>query len=195
MRTKEGNKEKDILEAAVKVFAESGFHRSKISKIAELAKVATGSVYVYYENKYDILRKIFEKLWNRLHRELTTIADDKSLTPEEKVDLMIEKLVDTFTEEPELSIVFVNEQHTLLEGDDEMSVRYYTAYYKAMDRVFTEGIEKKVFNSNIDMRVFKDFMFGALRNIIHNQARKTLNVPVDKIKRSIQIMIKNGLKI
>ncbi len=91
MRTKEGNKEKDILEAAVKVFAESGFHRSKISKIAELAKVATGSVYVYYENKYDILRKIFEKLWNRLHRELTTIADDKSLTPEEKVDLMIEK--------------------------------------------------------------------------------------------------------
>ncbi len=76
-----------------------------------------------------------------------------------------------------------------------MSVRYYTAYYKAMDRVFTEGIEKKVFNNNIDMRVFKDFMFGALRNIIHNQARKTLNVPVDKIKRSIQIMIKNGLKI
>ncbi len=38
MRVKEGAKEEAILRAAVKVFAQRGYHEAKISSIAEKAK-------------------------------------------------------------------------------------------------------------------------------------------------------------
>ena len=46
MRVKEGNKEKDIIEAAISIFAKDGYRNAKISKISDAAKVATGSVYI-----------------------------------------------------------------------------------------------------------------------------------------------------
>ena len=90
MRPKEGHKEEDILEAAIKVFAEEGFHDAKISKIAKRANVATGSVYVYFKNKDDLLIKIFQSIWEQLYIELRDIAANKGLSPIEKVDSMLE---------------------------------------------------------------------------------------------------------
>ena len=48
-----------ILEAAIKVFAEKGFHQSTISQIARQAGVADGTIYLYFKNKDDILVHFF----------------------------------------------------------------------------------------------------------------------------------------
>ncbi|MCJ7684223.1 MAG: TetR/AcrR family transcriptional regulator, partial [Desulfobacteraceae bacterium] len=60
---KRKNKEKyhRIIEAATKVFAKKGFYQSKISEIAKEAKVAVGTIYIYFENKDDILISLFEE--------------------------------------------------------------------------------------------------------------------------------------
>ena len=124
MRLKEGNKEKDILEAAVKVFAEEGFHKAKISTIAESAGVATGSVYLYFKNKDDLLNTIFQGLWERLYDELKIISDNKVLSPGEKIDAMLDLVFDIFTENPSLALVFVNEQHNLMRNNKEGFISY-----------------------------------------------------------------------
>ena len=50
-----------ITEAAVEVFAERGFHSSRVSEIARRAGVADGTIYLYFKNKEDILLSIFEE--------------------------------------------------------------------------------------------------------------------------------------
>jgi len=50
---------KQILDAAIFVFAEKGFHTTRVSDIAERAGVAYGLVYHYFRNKDEILRVIF----------------------------------------------------------------------------------------------------------------------------------------
>lgn len=50
-----------ILEAAIEVFAEKGFHRARISDIARRAGVADGTIYLYFRNKDDVLLTIFEE--------------------------------------------------------------------------------------------------------------------------------------
>jgi TetR/AcrR family fatty acid metabolism transcriptional regulator len=67
MRRKSGDKEKSIANAAIKVFARDGFHGAKITRIAEEAGVATGSVYLYFKNKESILKHLFSQLWQELH--------------------------------------------------------------------------------------------------------------------------------
>jgi len=50
-----------ILDAAIDVFAEKGFHHARISDIAAKAEVADGTIYLYFRNKDDVLITIFEE--------------------------------------------------------------------------------------------------------------------------------------
>ena len=59
-------KEKLILESAIKLFMEKGFHATKMDDVAKGAKISKGLTYFYYKNKEDlymaVTRKAFEGL-------------------------------------------------------------------------------------------------------------------------------------
>jgi len=59
-----------IVEAAVHVFAEKGFHQARVSDVARRAGVADGTIYLYFKNKEDLLLCIFEEKMDELLREL-----------------------------------------------------------------------------------------------------------------------------
>ncbi|MFA6596230.1 MAG: TetR/AcrR family transcriptional regulator [Ignavibacteriaceae bacterium] len=194
MRTKEGTKELDILEAAIKVFAEQGYHRAKISKIAELAGVAAGSVYVYFQNKEDILLKIFDSLWRTLYVELKKLSENKTLSPQEQIDSMIDLVFDTFTENPALALVFVNEQHHLVQKNEEGFTNYYESFLGVGEEVFKKGIEQNVFSENIDIKIFRYYILGALRNLLRQWAQDPKIFPLNKIRQNIKFLTKHGIK-
>jgi AcrR family transcriptional regulator len=51
-----------ILEAAVGVFADKGFHRATTKEIASAAGVSEGTIYNYFENKADLLINMITRL-------------------------------------------------------------------------------------------------------------------------------------
>ena len=55
------DKRRHILEAAVEVFANAGFHKSRVSDVARAANVADGTIYLYFKSKDEILLNIFEE--------------------------------------------------------------------------------------------------------------------------------------
>ena len=54
-------KYKQIVDAAVIVIAENGYHQSQVSKIAKQAGVADGTIYLYFKNKEEILISVFRE--------------------------------------------------------------------------------------------------------------------------------------
>ncbi|MFP4475096.1 MAG: TetR/AcrR family transcriptional regulator [Desulfatibacillaceae bacterium] len=54
-KNRNNGKHELILDAAVRVFAERGYHQTTISQIARQAGVADGTIYLYFKNKEDIL--------------------------------------------------------------------------------------------------------------------------------------------
>jgi AcrR family transcriptional regulator len=52
----------EILEAAAKVFAEKGFHRTTTKDIAEAADIAEGTIYNYFDSKDDLLINLIDHL-------------------------------------------------------------------------------------------------------------------------------------
>jgi AcrR family transcriptional regulator len=58
-----------ILNAAIKVFAERGFHRTTIRDVAKTAGVADGTIYNYFENKTALLLAILAALNESERRE------------------------------------------------------------------------------------------------------------------------------
>ncbi len=53
-------KRRQIIEGAIRVFKEKGYHKATVREIAEEAKIGLGSIYDYVKSKDDILYLFFE---------------------------------------------------------------------------------------------------------------------------------------
>ena len=193
MRTKEGNKEKDILEAAVQVFAEYGFHKSKIAKIAEVANVAAGSVYSYFRNKEDILYKIYDQLWRKLFSQTELIVANEKLNPDEKLDGMLDLVFDVFAQNPSMAIVIVNEQYNFTLSSSEGFIEYYEKFLDLGEKIIREGQKEGLYSNNIDIPIMRYYIFGAVRYLVHNWARNPEAFPMSKIRATVKYLIKHGI--
>ena len=78
------DKRRQILDAAVSVFARQGFHACRVSDIADEAGVAYGLVYHYFASKDEILDTIFLERWG-LMIEVIEQVDAKPLPVQQHV--------------------------------------------------------------------------------------------------------------
>ena len=67
------DRRRELVEAAVRVFARKGFHGSRVGDIAEEAGVAHGLLYHYFRSKDEVLETIFRDAWQRLTIETDRI--------------------------------------------------------------------------------------------------------------------------
>jgi AcrR family transcriptional regulator len=66
----EHEKREAILAAALVLFAEQGFHGTSVPEVAARAKVGTGTIYRYFENKEALVNALFQKWKSELARQL-----------------------------------------------------------------------------------------------------------------------------
>ncbi len=69
----EPEKRRAILHAAVRVFAERGYHGCRIADVARAANVAYGLVYHYFRNKDELLESVFAEQWTIFITALTAL--------------------------------------------------------------------------------------------------------------------------
>jgi TetR/AcrR family transcriptional regulator, fatty acid metabolism regulator protein len=67
------DRRRELLNAAVRVFARKGFHASRVGDIAEEASVAHGLLYHYFRSKDEVLETIFREAWEALATETDRI--------------------------------------------------------------------------------------------------------------------------
>ena len=193
MRLKEGNKEKDIKEAAIQIFARDGFHNSKISSIAEKAGVATGSIYLYFKNKEEILIRIFENLWEEMINAVESIVARHDLNEIEKLDAMIDTNFDLFIENPHLTIVFVNEQNYLIQKYGRENFTYYKRFINLGEKIIDDGIKNGTFNPNLDTKVFRNFTIGGIRSLLDLWAQNSNEYKLNVVRQNVKFVLKKGI--
>ena len=69
MSTPSGKKDA-ILNAALKLFAEQGFHAAPMSQIAETADIGVGTIYRYYKNKEELIDDLYLEVRRRMAEEI-----------------------------------------------------------------------------------------------------------------------------
>ncbi len=167
MRLKKEEKAKKILNAAIKVFAEDGYRDAKISRIAQLAGVAHGSVYTYYRNKEDLLYHMIATIWQDLGEKIDAISKNDELDPLQKVHEMVKTAYDVFTANPRLGLVVIKEHNELRKKGIDASRSEYEHLVVAFSKTFAQGVEQGFFDPTIDAPTFLHFIFGGLYHLIH----------------------------
>lgn len=81
-----------ILEAALHLFAENGFHSSPMSRLAALAGVGVGSIYRYFKDKEQLVHAVFKHVDQALN---TMLADcyDPDLSEKDQLIQMLTRLI------------------------------------------------------------------------------------------------------
>ena len=95
----EPEKRRAILHAAVRVFAEKGYHGCRIADVARQAGVAYGLVYHYFQNKDELLESVFAEQWTIFINALQAISDGPGTAPEQ-LGAMCRFAVDVFRTAP-----------------------------------------------------------------------------------------------
>ena len=62
------DKRNDIVQAALELIAENGFHRAPMAMIAERAGVGTGTIYCYFENKDVLIAEAYREIRDRMYQ-------------------------------------------------------------------------------------------------------------------------------
>ncbi|MFQ5903314.1 MAG: TetR/AcrR family transcriptional regulator, partial [Candidatus Binatia bacterium] len=72
-------KRKEILQAAMQVFAREGYHRARMEAVAEEARIGKGTVYEYFRSKTDLFIALHEHMLSELKdfymKELSEIRE------------------------------------------------------------------------------------------------------------------------
>lgn len=73
-------KKRKILEASFSLFTEKGFKNTSIQEIVDKAKVAKGTFYLYFEDKYDVYEYLITKKSKQLFEDAIIYVDKENIT-------------------------------------------------------------------------------------------------------------------
>ncbi len=106
--SREADRRKTILRAAVEVFAKKGYHGCRIADVAKEAKVAYGLVYHYFKNKDELLQTVFETGWGGFVDRIAGAAGAE-LPVGEKVRKIAEVAFEAYRVDPQAVRVLILE--------------------------------------------------------------------------------------
>ena len=107
-RVKSRTKGQEIIQAAMELFAEKGFFYTNVKEIAERANVGVGTVYIYFENKDNILIQLFMEFLSQVIRDIQSILD-KPMHPLEKFKRVLRAVAEILSENMDMARVFLVE--------------------------------------------------------------------------------------
>lgn len=93
------SKKKLIMETALELFANEGFHTTSISKIATKAGISKGLIYNYFKSKEDLLSQIFHDIMDRT-MDMLDPNHDEIITTEE-AEGFFDRFFDILTTNPQ----------------------------------------------------------------------------------------------
>ncbi|MCZ8518606.1 MULTISPECIES: TetR/AcrR family transcriptional regulator [Paenibacillus] len=154
-----------ILEAALKVIAEHGFHGSQVSRIAKEAGVADGTIYLYFKNKEDILVSLLrEKLGDLVALFNTSIHEGDSA--EEALRKICEIHYTALEENVHLAhVAQIELRQSSLELRREIGLAV-KPYIELIEDVIRRGIEAGTFRQGLDPKVVRLLIFGGMDEVV-----------------------------
>ncbi|WP_419881871.1 TetR/AcrR family transcriptional regulator [Peribacillus sp. B-H-3] len=154
-------KYKQIIDAAVVIIAENGYHQAQVSKIAKQAGVADGTIYLYFKNKEDILVSLFqEKMGYFVEQIEEEIRGKKSSA--EKLLVLIKKHFQILSDDVHLATVT---QLELRQSNKELRLRIndvLRGYLTVIDRIIREGKENGEFLPELSVKLARQMIFGTI---------------------------------
>ncbi len=183
MRIKDLNKQEAIIEATILLVNEIGFVSSSVSKIAKKAGVSPATIYIYYENKEDLLVSTYIEIKKKMSTALLVGFDNSK------------PFRDILQNVWRNGFKFVGENQSLYQYSEQFSNSPYSdlvnhseleKHFEPLITVLQKGIEQKVIK-NVPFDLLATFIFYPIMILSNPQKCKTLELNEEIIETGFSL--------
>jgi len=159
------DKRRQILDAAIRVFARQGFHATRVSDIADEAGVAYGLVYHYFRSKDEVLNELFVERWSLLLSAIEE-ADRTGESPRQKLAAVASFIVDSYRHDPELMKVIIVEVTRAANSFGRTHLPEIRRAYQSIAKIVEDGQSEGVFRDDVAPMFASMSFYGAIEQLL-----------------------------
>jgi len=134
-----------IIEAAVDIFAQKGFHETTMKEIADAAGVGKGTIYIHFKNKDHLFSEILDNgidnLAQYVENEINNIV-----SPGEKLKRAIKAQLEYFSKHEDFCLFLFREVWGYRQDLKDKIIKLHNKHTVIIKEIIAEGIENGVFN-------------------------------------------------
>lgn len=187
------NKHSKIISAATKVFAKKGFFTARISDIAKEAKVADGTIYLYFNNKYDILLSVFEEEVGKIVEKTSKLISNEE-DPRKMLEIYIFQHLTAMKKNKNLAEVIQIELRQTHKVINEYRNNKFSEYISIIANIIKKGQQTGIYKADVKPDLAKRIFFGALDEVsrIWNASLET-NYTVEEVADQVLTIFLAGI--
>ena len=159
------DKRRQILDAAIRVFATRGFHACRVSDVADEAGVAYGLVYHYFGSKDEVLDTLFLERWNVM-LDVIRDLDGQDLAARDKLYAIASFIVDSYRHDPDLMKVIIVEVTRAANSFGRTHLAKIREAYDGIGAIVERAQEQGTFRSDVSPQFAAMAFYGGIEQVL-----------------------------
>jgi AcrR family transcriptional regulator len=187
-RVPAADRRRQILDAAVKVFASRGFNQCRVSDIADEAGVAYGLLYHYFRSKDEVLDTLFLERWHVL-REAIRQVDERDIPAREKLRAVASFIVDSYRHDPDLMKVIIVEVTRAANSFGRTHLEEIHRAYDGIAEIVRKGQAGGELRPSIDASFAALAFYGAIEQVLTGWIFGMLETGEEEYERAKDLVV------
>jgi AcrR family transcriptional regulator len=182
------DRRRQILDAAVRVFARQGFHACRVSDIADEAGVAYGLVYHYFRSKEEVLDTLFTERWDILLQVIRD-TDAGDAPARQKLHAIAAFILDSYRHDPDLMKVIVVEVTRAANTFGLTHSGRIREAYDLIGEVVAKAQDEGAFRADVPPRFAALAFYGVIEQVLTGWIFDTAPVAPEEIDEAKDLVI------
>jgi TetR/AcrR family transcriptional regulator, fatty acid metabolism regulator protein len=183
------DRRRQILDAAVRVFARQGFHGCRVSDIADEAGVAYGLVYHYFRSKEEVLDTLFLERWDVLVATIDEVAAREDMAPRAQLHVIVSFIVDSYRHDPDLMKVIIVEVTRAANSFGRTHLAKIREAYDGIAGIVERAQASGTFKSDVTPQYVAMAFYGAVEQVLTAWIFDLLPRGEDEYERAKQFVV------
>lgn len=177
-----------ILNAALKTFAQKGFHAATLDDIADAAEFSKGAIYNYFSNKENLLFEIMKQSLEYIRLFLLETLSGQQSFHDELIDLLKNTALFT-SNHAELCDLFVSQHAQRFKTLSDENRQILKKVHDEIHIFIENRIQDAIYKGELDKippQIVSDIITGTLNSIVTFYCHYGT---IDKINNSIELFV------
>lgn len=191
-------KRSEIAKSAVEIFARKGFENTTVQEISDRAKIAKGSVYLYFKTKEDILNEASKVILGELEGDLLESLNHQT-GPVEKLSALITEGMKITPEFEQIFTVYMeirlfhlrdNGYEGFIKNFEDTLMNLITVTIEIIEQGKSQGI----FRNDANAQALAFYVFGTFDGVVMHYLCDRSGFDIESVADEFLKNFLNGLK-
>lgn len=186
----QGGRRQDIIDAAIRIFSEKGYYKTKVQDITSLIGISTGTFYIYFKNKRDLFVEVVDDVFRTIVGEAALALKNED-DPLRRLEIRGEVFYKNYSKYNEI----LHQLRAEMAGDDSWPANRVKKAYKDLTkpviREVRDAIEKGICRP-VDPELLAYTLTGIIE-IVSMRLKLDDKYTFSEVQEFITDLIQNGI--